>query len=62
MRTSVVRGDSEMVRMLINAKADVNNRGSNVSACMHGIVRALCVLFHVANPLDLPVDRLCCLG
>ena len=44
MRTSVSAGDAEMVRMLISAKVDVNNRGSNVSAGMHGIVRACCVL------------------
>ena len=39
MRTSVVDGDVEMVRMLIEAKGDVNNRDSNVGVCIHGIVR-----------------------
>ena len=44
MKTSVVDCDAEMVRMLISAKVDVNNRGSNVSACLHVIIRALYVL------------------
>ena len=44
MKTSVVDCDAEMVRMLINAKANVNKSDSNVSAGMHGIVRALYVL------------------
>ena len=38
MRTAVADGDAEMVRMLINAKADVDMRGSNVSACIDDIV------------------------
>ena len=37
MRASVVDGDVEMVDMLINAKVDVDNCGSNVSACVNGI-------------------------
>ena len=41
MRTSVANGDAEMVAMLIDAKTDVNKRGTNVSACIHGIVRLL---------------------
>ena len=44
LRTCVSAGDAEMVRMLISAKVDVNNRGSNVSACLHVIIRALYVL------------------
>ena len=39
IRKSVVDGDAEMVRMLIEAKGDVNNRDSNVGVCMHGFVR-----------------------
>ena len=39
MRTSVVDGDVEMVRMLIEAKGDVNNRDSNVGACIDGFFR-----------------------
>ena len=35
MRTSVIDGDAEMVGMLINAKADVDNCDSNVSTCIH---------------------------
>ena len=38
MRTSVADGDAEMVVMLANAKADVDTRGSNVSACIHFLV------------------------
>ena len=43
MRTAVADGDAEMVGMLISAKADVDNRGSHVSACIHGVVRLLYV-------------------
>ena len=38
MRTSVEDGDTEMVDMLINAKADVNKRGIDVSTCIHNVV------------------------
>ena len=41
MRTAVVDGDAEMVGMLIDAKADVNKRGSNVSASIDDIVYLL---------------------
>ena len=44
MKTAVADGDVEMVGMLIDAKADVNKRGSNVSACIHAIARLLFVL------------------
>ena len=58
MKTVVADGDADMVGMLINAKANINKRGSNVSACIHGIVRLLYMLcmrganvfaLHVAN-------------
>ena len=45
MRSSVADGDVEMVDMLIHAKADVNKRGLNVSACIHDIVRLFYMCF-----------------
>ena len=42
MRTSIENGDAEMLRMLINAKADVGNCGNNVSCCINGIFGRLC--------------------
>ena len=50
MRTSVVDGDAEMVAMLINAKADVNKRGSDVSVCIHDFVQLLYKLFASKGP------------
>ena len=50
MRTAVVDGDAEMVGMLIDAKADVNKRGTNVSACIHGIVLLLYKCFAHVGP------------
>ena len=44
MRTAVADGDAEMVGMLIDAKADVNKRGSNVSTCIYGILCSLYVI------------------
>ena len=50
MRTAVANGDAEMVGMLINAKADINKRGSNVSSCLHGVVRLLYMWFARKDP------------
>ena len=50
MRTSVADGDAEMVGMLIDAKADVNKRGSNVSACILDIARLLNISFAREGP------------
>ena len=44
MRTSVEDGDTEMVDMLINAKADVHKRGINVSTCMSCSQRGLLIV------------------
>ena len=41
MRTSIENGDAEMLRILINAKANFDNRDKNVSACIYGIVGCL---------------------
>ena len=53
MRTSVADGDAETVRMLIDAKANVNKRGSDVSACIYGVVRLLCMCFACEGKLYL---------
>ena len=45
MKTVVADGDADMVGMLINAKANINKRGSNVSACIHGVVWLLYMWF-----------------
>ena len=45
MRTAVVDGDAEMLGMLIDAKADVNKRGTNVSILIYGILSLLYVVF-----------------
>ena len=58
MRTAVANGDVEMVDMLVNAKADVDNRGSNVSACIHGVVRLLYMWFDLFSPLFRLFDML----
>ena len=50
MTTAVVDGDAEMVGMLIDAKADVNKRGTNVSAYIHVIVRLLYMCFARIDP------------
>ena len=50
MRTAVANGDGKMVGMLINAKADINKRGSNVRSCLHGVVRLLCMWFACEDP------------
>ena len=57
MRTSVADGDSEMVGMLIDAKADVNKRGSNVSACIYGVVRLLCMC--IVSEVKMRLRRAC---
>ena len=50
MRISVADGDAEMVSMLIDAKADVNKRSSNVSACILDIARLLYISFAREGP------------
>ena len=41
MKTAVVDGDADMVGMLIDAKADVDNHGTNVRVSVHDIVYLL---------------------
>ena len=50
MRTKVADGDAEMVGMLVDAKVDVLNHGSNVSAYIIDIARLFYISFARKGP------------
>ena len=61
MKAAVVDGDTEMVGMLIDAKADVGKRDINVSVCIYGIA-CLLYVFCMRGLLYLHGGRTYCIG